>query len=75
MGSYSKLAFKILVDNWNYYNEGYKTEPEREVVASIDKEIKESLKVKRLPDKRYVPDDDEVSLCESQFPLSVNITL
>ena len=37
-----------ILDNWNYYNEGYKTDEERAVVDSIDKEINQSLKNKRL---------------------------
>jgi len=39
---------KEIITNWNYYNGVYKTETERLVVDSINDEIRDSLKVKRL---------------------------
>jgi len=43
-----KTYEKEIITNWNYYNAGYKTETERLVVDSINDEIRDSLKVKRL---------------------------
>jgi len=39
---------KNILLNWNYYNKGYKTGAERAVVDTIDDDIGNSLKVKRL---------------------------
>ncbi len=39
---------KKIIDNWKYYDKGYKTYSERTVVESINAEIYSSLKVKRL---------------------------
>lgn len=37
-----------ILENWKYYNGGYKTGAERAVVDSVDRDIGNSLKVKRL---------------------------
>ena len=37
-----------IITHWNYYYDSYKTDHERAVVDSINKEIHQSLKIKRL---------------------------
>ncbi|BFU79055.1 hypothetical protein ALC152_22700 [Arcobacter sp. 15-2] len=45
---------KIIINNWNYYNNQYKSEQERKVVKKIDNQVKKSFKKRNTQFYRYI---------------------
>jgi len=45
---------KIIIENWNYYNNQYKSEQERKVVKKIDNQVKKSFKKRNIQFYKYI---------------------